>query len=293
MRVLFTGVSSFTGLWFARELILAGHEVVAPTRGGIGTYDPLRAARMALLPRTCRVVPECPFGSEAFLGLVGQGGWDILCHHAADATNYRSRDFDMFAALSGNARGLDTVLGRLVEGGCRKVVLTGSYFEAGEGAGSEPLVAFSPYGLSKTLTSTAFASVVVWHGLSYGKFVIANPFGRMEEPRFTRYLVNCWKQGQTARVATPAYVRDNVPVDLLAKAYRRFVEELPDTPGSRHLGPCGYIESQGAFAGRFAREIGPRLGLATPPRTGGTDDVSRAFFPIQHPRSGCPGLGLG
>jgi UDP-glucose 4-epimerase len=33
MRILFTGASSFTGYWFVRELVAAGHEVVAACRG--------------------------------------------------------------------------------------------------------------------------------------------------------------------------------------------------------------------------------------------------------------------
>ena len=58
---------------------------------------------------------------------------------------------------------------------------------------------------------------------------------------------------------TPRYLRDNIHVDLLAKAYAKFVAE----PGARarRFGPCGYLETQGAFAQRLARELGPRLGL--------------------------------
>ena len=29
MRILFTGASSFTGYWFIRELVAAGHRVIA------------------------------------------------------------------------------------------------------------------------------------------------------------------------------------------------------------------------------------------------------------------------
>jgi UDP-glucose 4-epimerase len=55
MRVLFTGAKSFTGYWFVREWVTAGHEVVAACRGdGVrgsarrAHADGARAARDAL-----------------------------------------------------------------------------------------------------------------------------------------------------------------------------------------------------------------------------------------------------
>ena len=38
------------------------------------------------------------------------------------------------------------------------------------------------------------------------KFVIPNPFGPYEEPRFTAYLMRTWLAGETAHVQTPRYV---------------------------------------------------------------------------------------
>ena len=141
------------------------------------------------------------------------------------------------------------------------VVLTGSVFEQDEGAGETPLVAFSPYGLSKGLT----AAVVGWRcreiGLPYAKFVIPNPFGPLEEPRFSAYLIGAWKKGETAKVNTPAYVRDNIHVSLLARAYAKFAAETAAGRQKAKLNPSGYVESQGAFADRFAAAMRPRLGL--------------------------------
>jgi len=36
MKILFTGGSSFTGYWFIKELVAAGHEVVAAFRRADG-----------------------------------------------------------------------------------------------------------------------------------------------------------------------------------------------------------------------------------------------------------------
>jgi hypothetical protein len=92
--------------------------------------------------------------------------------------------------------------------------------------------------------------------------VIPNPFGPWEEPRFTTYLARTWLAREAAAVRTPAYIRDNVHVTLLAPAYARFVEDVASASGAnRHLGPSGYVETQGAFSQRFARELESRLGV--------------------------------
>jgi UDP-glucose 4-epimerase len=96
-------------------------------------------------------------------------------------------------------------------------------------------------------------------GFTFEKFVIPNPFGPYEEPRFTAYLMQTWLAGETARVQTPRYVRGNIHVSLLAKAYAVFVGTTPAPDTVRRLNPSGYPESQGAFAERLRREAAVRL----------------------------------
>ena len=111
MRILFTGGSSFTGMWFIRELAAAGHEVAAVFRRRVDEYaDAVRRRRVALAIEVCRPVYGCSFGDDRFLALIGEGGWDLLCHHAADVTNYKSPDFDAIGALANNTRNLSAVL---------------------------------------------------------------------------------------------------------------------------------------------------------------------------------------
>lgn len=262
MRILFTGGSSFTGTWFVRELAERGHEVTAVFRREPGDYpDELRRRRVALAAERCRPVYGHSFGDAAFLSLLEHGEFEVLAHHAAQVTNYKSPDFDVVGALAENTRNVRAVLETAARRGCRRVLLTGTVFEQGEGAGSEGLPAFSGYGLSKGLTSQVFAHHCRAAGMHLGKFVIPNPFGPLEEPRYTSYLLRTWLSGGTATCATPAYVRDNIHVSLLARAYARFAEGLPGTPGSSSAHPSGYAESQGAFTSRVAAEMRPRLGL--------------------------------
>jgi len=263
VKILLTGASSFTGFWFARALHAAGHHVVAGLRGGRGSYtEGVRAARVARLPEVAECAYGLNFGDPGFLDLCHYGTWDLLCHHAAEVRNYRAPDFNISAALAANTRALPTVLRNMR--GLAGVVLTGSVFEPSEGAGTMPLTAFSPYGVSKALTAEVVRYWCAHLRLPLGKFVIPNPFGPYEEPRFCTYLMRQWKAGAVAEVRTPSYVRDNIHADLLALAYAGFVGSMPGRPTFARLNPSGYVETQGAFARRFAREVGARLGWECP-----------------------------
>lgn len=263
MRILLTGATSFTGMWFAKALADKGHTVLAAIRRPQSAYAGLQVARLEQLD-SCRFAWNVPFGSQAFLDLISaQGPFDVLCHHAADVKNYKSPDFDVLAATGANTLGLRKVLGALRKGGCNRIVLTGSVFEAGEGTGTAPEHAVSAYGLSKTLTSKFFEYYAEQEGFALGKFVIPNPFGPYEERRFTDYLMRCWKDNKPARIATPLYVRDNIPVTLLAAIYADFTENMPASGFSR-INPSYYVETQVAFAQRFASEISRRLKITTP-----------------------------
>ena len=265
MKILFTGASSFSGYWFTRELVKEGHEVVALFRRSPDSYTAVRKQRVDALGEICRPVFGCAFGDEKCLSVIQEeDGWNLLCHHAAETRDYKSGDFDITAAVESNTRNLGEVLDSLCSKGCRRVLLTGSVFENGEGAGGDGLPAFSPYGLSKAFT----AELIRYHGgirrMSVGKFVIPNPFGPYEDGRFTSYLVRSWYEGEMPTVRTPEYVRDNIHVSLLSKSYARFAEQLADDPGFEKINPSGYVESQEAFSRRFSEEMRSRLQIPCP-----------------------------
>lgn len=262
MKILFTGGSSFTGCWFVKELVEHGHDVVMTLRGSVSDYTSVRQARIEKLQGQCRFLENVSFGDESFLAAIAEENqWDVLCHHAADVTNYKSPEFNVNQALENNTKNVEQVLQALSDKGCQNVVLTGSVFECDEGAGSEGLEAFSPYGLSKALTASVFRYRAQSLGLTLGKFVIPNPFGPFEEPRFTSYLAKTWLKGETAGVRTPDYVRDNIHVSLLAKEYHRFVHMVDKTDGFLKLGPSGYVGGQGDFAFTMSREMKNRLNV--------------------------------
>jgi nucleoside-diphosphate-sugar epimerase len=261
-KVLLTGASSFTGLWFAEALAAQGFDVLAPLRRSKSEYEGLRGVRVDRLSKVAEIIEDCPFGSADFLNVVRRHKADILCHHAAEVTAYKSPDFDAEGALHSNTYNLSKVLSAGSATGMKAVVLTGTVFQAGEGKGTEPRESVSPYGLSKTLTCETFKYWCRNHDLPLTHFIIPNPFGPYEEKRFCDYLMTCWASGQKAVVKTPDYIRDNIPVSLLSKAYAACIERVAKGESITHLGPSWYQESQGAFTQRMARELAGRLALA-------------------------------
>ena len=259
MHVLLTGASSFTGAWFARELAAAGHQVVATFRGARDSYGGVRGRRIAELPDRVECVWGVSFGDAQFVALAGGRSFDALLHHGAEVTNYRSWDFDPIAATAKNTMNARAVLEAAAGQGCRRLIATGSVFEPFEGIGSAGARAFNPYGLSKHLSFEVLRMEAERLGMALGKFVIPNPFGPGEEMRFTSYLAKEWAAGRVPVVGTPDYVRDNIHVSLLARSYAAFCEALPADGGLMRRTPSGYVESQGAFARRLAREIGDRV----------------------------------
>lgn len=264
MKILFTGTSSFTGYWLIQQLAKEGHHVTAICRKKLGQYEGLRKTRLERLQSICSLHLDCSFGSKAFVELIeSESNWDLFCHHAAVTKNYKRENFDFARALQQNTANLPTTLKLLQKKGCNRVLLTGSVFEPGEG-GTRNERAVSSYGLSKGLTDQVFSHFAETFEMKLGKFVIPNPFGPYEDPRFTTYLVLSWMKGKVPIIQTPAYVRDNIHVDLLSQAYAVFAKSLSLEPGLSVCRPSGYVETQREFTQRFAREIGGRLSISCP-----------------------------
>lgn len=262
MKILFTGASSFSGYWFVKTLAESGHNVTCTyTAQSVAEYEGVRRERVRQLASLSKSVFRVKFGDAAFLQLIEKEKFDLLCHHAAWVQNYKDFTFDVALAIANNTHNVLQTLKTLADCGCKRIIVTGSVFEGGEGGGSDNLPHFSPYGLSKALTSQVFEYYAAHFKMAFGKFVIPNPFGAYEEPRFTSYLMNNWLKEQTPKVNTPDYVRDNIPAGLLASYYRYFCEKISalDT-GSIRLAPSGIVGSQGAFTQLVAHEVGSRLG---------------------------------
>ena len=68
MHILFTGASSFTGYWFVKGLVDAGHQVTATFRSSLNDYSGKRLERIKELLPICRPVFQLHFWKRFFSG---------------------------------------------------------------------------------------------------------------------------------------------------------------------------------------------------------------------------------
>jgi len=263
LKIFLTGASSFSGFWFVKTLAEAGHEVTATfTRGSVDDYPEAGFARkrVEMGLEFVRPVWNARMGDENFFQALEAERWDAVCLHGAYVADHKAADFPVFRAVQANTQGIPRLVGYLAANHQAPIIWTGTYFEAGEGKGTEPLRNFSPYALSKQLSWEYVHFYAEQAGVPIRKFVMPNPFGPWEGKGFTSYLARTWLAGEVPTVQTPDYVRDNCPVSLLAAAYAEFLSLGSENTSYSKNGPSGYAESQGTFARRMADELSGRWG---------------------------------
>ena len=102
-KILFTGGSSFTGLWFVKFLNKGGYDVYSTlTKKNIDCYEGIRKDRVLKLKNYSKLFFDCEFGNKKFISILDKK-WDVLCHHGAEVSNYKSLDFDIVNAISKNS----------------------------------------------------------------------------------------------------------------------------------------------------------------------------------------------
>jgi len=264
MKVLFTGASSFTGMHFVEALLERGFSLTCTfTRDSLKAYEePLARARIE------RVIPNVVpvwgtiFGGYRWQELLHRENFDLLCHHAAEVSDYKSKDFDVHDAVKKNCYHLQETLINFKKNGGQAVILTGTYFERDEGCGTKPILSFSPYGESKALTAETFRESCEKLATPLGKYVCPNPFGPLEKPNFTSSLARNWLYRRIPQVRRPDTIRDNIAVTTLAADYADFVAAvLEKMEPFRKRNPSGWVESNLQFARRVAAELRPRLNM--------------------------------
>ena len=221
-RVLFTGLSSFTGYWFTEKLAEKGHKVVGCLSKNTSDYNSDQNERLNQANSNIRIEQNVSFGSESFLQLVSDFKPEVFSFHHAFVTGYKDPSFNVDNAISNNLNNYEEVIKRLAESGCKQIIMTRSIFEKGLGK-TDVEIDISPYGHSKRKTFEIFSQAVP-KDIKLRSFVICNPVGRYEGNNLTSYLIKCWIEGKPASLMQPKLVRDFVPIELLSNSYAQFIE---------------------------------------------------------------------
>lgn len=271
MRVLLTGASSLTGAWMAAACVNAGLDVHVALRSDPRSYTGFRARRLAMLGDSVRWHSGIRHGDSTLARLIPGVRPDVLAYHAHPMTGFRGADYDYLGAAAEMTADLDSELRALADCGA-SVVYTGTVYEPGAQSGPGAHPAVSRYGISKRIVYEALRLGAAGVGVPVYRFVVPNPFGPLEEGRFGNHLAELWGRGETPVVRTPDYIRDNIPVAELGDRFAGFLRAGHGRPVV--LEPSGYVESQGHFAERLAREVGARLGRTLP-----IDSVRKAPYP--------------
>jgi UDP-glucose 4-epimerase len=261
VRLLLTGASSLTGAWMAAACHAAGIEVHAALREEPERYTGMRARRVAMLGTSARLHSGITAGSGALATLIDTVEPDVVAYHAHPMDGFRTAEYDYLGAAAVMTGGLDTEM-RALAGCGAAVVYTGTVYEPGPVAGPGRRPAVSRYGISKRIVFESLRLAGAQATVPVHAFVVPNPFGPLEEGRFGNSLAAQWARSEIPVVRTPNYIRDNIPVAELAERFARFIGAGPDRAAV--LEPSGYVESQGSFATRLAREVGERLGRTLP-----------------------------
>lgn len=228
MKVILTGVSSFTGCWFANELSSQGFEVICPLPRKIKDYTGIKKTRLDFVRTKVSILFNCPLGSTDFLELCSKP-FDFLGFHASYVKNYHKNDFKISKAFEENLKNIELTLS-VIKKHCRGIIYSSSIFENAINLETEDLSQYSlpwfNYAFAKKITYLSLKSLSEQNNISFKRFVITNPFGPYEDKKISYYIMKSIIEMKEISLRTPLYKRDMIHVQVLAKVYAMAFFEL-------------------------------------------------------------------
>lgn len=251
MRVMITGVSSFTGAYIAQAFCAAGHEVLGTLTHSRKNYSsyPLKERRL-LKSQIKNFLEEAPFGSVPFLEAINIFKPEIFINHGADIVGYRLPDFDVQRSVKQGLNNYEKVFSAFQKIQIRRVIHSGSVFEP-----HDQLLAKSVYGESKSQVALQLANEAQRLGLNFSKIFIPNPIGPLEnEDRLIPFFVSQWKLNKIPHLSAPSPIADHIPAPWLARFYLEEALRKIDNPSYVLRRPSAFIMSNKELVDRFILE---------------------------------------
>ena len=249
MKVLITGVSSFTGCHIARYFCESKSKnilVFGVLTRKLNEYSDLERQRLSY-SLVENWIEEASFGSQNFINFILKLKPDVFINHGASIKGYREKNFDVEICVGKSIFNLPKVIEAL-SSDCR-FIHSGSVFESDRERGFN---VYSPYGLAKTL---------IWEEIlknnkkiKITKIVIPDPVGVYENPdRLGPVLFRKWNLGETVDLKNPDLIQDRIPASWLARIYFEESSSVGlKSENSRIVRPSAFCKSNLDWVQRLA-----------------------------------------
>ncbi len=251
MKICMTGATSFSGYWFARQLILDGHEltVIRSHNKNSGAEENVWLRKLKGESLSFR---EYSFAQKFSSKL----SFDALLLHGSFMEDRRSPNFKVDLAVQKTLEVSKWIKDQFT---VESVIHTGTFSEEDEGVGEIPLNNFNPYSQSKSLIHKAHQEL--FNEVPFLKFIMPNPFGRFQKNNIFRFLEKAWEINEVPFISQPNYIRDYVPVDLLAISYSSLLSSFRHGEHtSNFFAPSYFTMSNREMVHLYASEISNRIG---------------------------------
>ncbi len=243
MKILFVGVSSFTGYHFVKKLSQnKKNKITCTLTKNFNSYKSIRLKRLKLVKniRNINLINNIKFGDKKFIKLLIKNKFNVICLHHALTKNYNSNiKFNLKKSLIENTRNIESVF-KIVD---RKtiIIVSNTVFQK---IRSKNYEAVNNYGVSKSISYDKIKFFCKKYKLKYKSIYITNPWGPLEEKKLNFYLINNWIKNKYALVSHPRYIRDNIYIDILSKIYSKLINTK-----SKKIDyfPSGYCSSNKVF----------------------------------------------
>lgn len=247
MKLLFLGVSSFTGYHFVKKISEKKKNIIYCTlTKKINQYKSIRLKRIRELKRKKNIIfiKETKFGDKSFIKLLSKNKFDTICFHHASTKDYNDDSkFKLNKSLEQNISNINKVFNKINKQ--TKIIVSNTIFQK---IISKKYKAVNKYGISKSITYDKIVNYCNKYNLKYKCIYITNPWGILEEKKLNYYLIYNWLQNKKTFISHPAYIRDNIYIDKLSAHYLKVINS-----GSKKIDyfPSGYCSSNKVFIEAF------------------------------------------
>ena len=257
MKILFTGVSSFTGYHFVKKLSQRKNIIIYCTlQKKINSYKETRRKRLNLLlkKKNINFFEKCKFGNIKFCKVLKDNNFDILCLHHSHTNNYNDdKKFNIDKSKKKDLYNCKAVFENLKKKSL--VVVSNTIFQ---NIKSKNYKHVNKYGLSKTIFYNKIKKLCKFKKIRFKSVYITNPWGLYEEKKLNYNLIKTWINQKSFIMEYPKYIRDNIYIDKLSMFYNKIIFDNSKTVD---YFPSGYCSSNEVFIEAFRKKFEHYFGI--------------------------------